>query len=100
MIEVTKHTELVFETESGSKYEIANGKVRRVNETASKRGDGEWFTLVSHPEIYFHPPFTLIMESLSEYGVDDFGNAGGTEITMRLTSPVTNITLKGQEEGE
>ena len=82
-------------TESGSLYEIADGHVRRQNEDAVKRGDGEWQRLVTQfpttPTVGY--PLELVMESLARYGADDSGATGGetSNVTTRRTSRVTRV---------
>lgn len=87
-----------FWTESGSKYEVrvtgytTEGYfIRRVNDSHVKRGDEEWQELLSPPEIEVGLPATLLMKSLSDYGPDDEGNVGGTNVTMRRTTEVVRI---------
>lgn len=95
-MKVTEETVCVFETWSGSRYEINHGKVRRLNPTAEKRGDGDWHTLYILPELWIGAPAILVMESLSKYGEDDYGNVG--DLTTRRTSDIVGIeVLNGGE---
>jgi len=86
---------LVVTTESGSVYEIDNDRVRRVNTTAGKRGDGDWQSLIAmaprRPEI--GRPLVLEMKSLSRFGTDDHGTPPeyASDVTIRRTTPVTAI---------
>lgn len=87
-----------FGTRSGSAYEIRTDEdggrsVRRLNHSAEKRADGEWVRLYNHWDIRVGESAVLMMESLSEYGEDDYGTppdrSGG--YTTRTTSTVTWI---------
>lgn len=84
MVKVDETTELVFTTESGSTYEIANGKIRRLGETSLRR-DEEWVAFAAFPELYFDTPAILWLEHLS-------GDPEG--VTLRQTTPVTGIEIK------
>lgn len=88
-MKVTEETVCVFETYSGSRYELNKGKVRRLNPTSEKRGDGEWHELYILPELQIGAPAILVMESLSKYGPDDFGGTGA--LTTRRTSDIVGI---------
>lgn len=94
-MKVTEETVCVFETWSASRYEISHGKVRRLNPTAEKRGDGEWHQLYILPELWIGAPAILVMESLSRYGEDDYGNVG--ELTTRTTSDIVGIDVLSEE---
>lgn len=94
-MKVTEETICVFETYSGSRYEINHGKVRRLNPTAEKRGDGEWQELYILPELWIGAPAILVMESLSKYGVDDYGGTGS--LTTRRTSDIVGIEVLSEE---
>ena len=95
-MKVTEETVCVFETYSGSRYGINQGKVRRLNPTAKKRGDGNWHRLYILPELWVGAPAILVMESLSKYGEDDYGNVGG--LTTRTTSDIIDIKVLSEEE--
>ena len=95
-MKVTDETVCVFETWSGSTYEINHGKVRRLNPTAEKRGDGDWHQLYILPELRIGAPAILVMESLSKYGVDDYGGTGN--LTTRRTSDIVGIDVLSEEE--
>ncbi len=95
-MKVTEETVCVFETYSGSRYEINRGKVRRLNPTAEKRVDGEWHELYILPELWIGAPAILVMESLSKYGEDDYGNVG--DLTTRMTSDIVGIDVLSEEE--
>lgn len=95
---VTDETELVFETYTGSTYEINHGKIRRLNPDYEKRGDGNWYTLYNRPEIEVGRPAYLMMESLSHLGADDDGTEGGDAMTTRITSEVVGIDVLNDEE--
>lgn len=96
-MKVTEETVCVFKTRSGSRYEINHGKVRRLNPTAEKRGDGNWYTLYNLPEIEVGQGAYLMMESLSHLGADDYGTEGGA-LTTRITSEVVGIDVLNDEE--
>lgn len=87
-------TILVFGTESGSSYEINQGRVRRVNLSAEKRGDGVFHRLVEMPEIFYGTPVTLAMEDFPQYGPDDLGFSEGPSITVRVTAPVEGVEVE------
>lgn len=81
-------------TESGAVYEFADGKVRRVNESHEKRGDGEWQKLVNiNAPIETGKRMVLTLESLSRYGSDDEGTApeDASPFTTRTTTRVRSI---------
>lgn len=82
-----------FTTYSGSQYEIEERRIRRVNDTASKRGDGDWQELVNRPRIEVGQPAVLTMISLAKYGSDDYGTnpLEASPYTTRITSTVTEI---------
>lgn len=96
-MKVTDETVLVFETYTGSTYEINRGKIRRLNPNHEKRGDGNWYTLYNRPEIWIGQSAYLMMESLSHLGADDFGAEGGV-VTTRTTSEVIGIDILNDEE--
>lgn len=98
-MKVTDETVLVFETYTGSTYEINHGKIRRLNANAEKRGDGNWYTLYNRPEIEVGQSAYLMMESLSHLGADDYGQEGGA-LTTRTTSEVVGIAVSDNEEVE
>lgn len=97
-LNVTEKTHLIFETESGSSYEINEGYIRRLNMAREKRGDGKWFRLVQLPDLFFDTPVIIVMESLSIFGEDDHGNTESSDITVRTTTPVVNIIDLGDVE--
>lgn len=86
-----------FETATGSTYEIVehpSGRViRRVNSEAGKRADGEWIRLVNDPLLAVGESAYLAMESLSNYGSDDYGThkEDASPYTFRTTSTVTKV---------
>lgn len=96
-MKVTDETVLVFETYTGSTYEINHGKVRRLNPDYEKRGDGDWYTLYNRPEIEVGQNAYLMMESLSHLGADDYGIEGGA-LTTRTTSEVVGIDMMDEKE--
>ncbi len=81
----------IVRTQSGSRYEFKPGMVRRVNDDAHKRADGEWVQLRAMfpktPTVGYR--LSLVLETLAAHGPDDDGNEGGI-ITTRLTSAVTS----------
>lgn len=83
--------EIVFETESGARYGMRGGKIRRLNPDHKKRADGEWLRLVNEPEIEVGRRAILLLEPLSGYGADDLGNTGEATITQRITTPVIGV---------
>ena len=82
-----------FLTESGSIYEIDGDHIRRINERpqGAKRADGEWVRLMETPKIGVGECAFLVLENLSEFGEDDYGNLVKSESTWRRTSPVERI---------
>lgn len=85
-----------FWTESGSEYEIREGRVRRVNADTDKRGDGQWLDLLNKPTISVGDHAVLFVESLSDRGPDDYGRKLGpipdeTSWTMRTTSMIVGV---------
>ena len=84
---------MIFYTESGSAYEIIGNEVRRLNPDDPKRADGAWVTLHHHTPIEIGKRVTLTMDSLTEYGPDDFGTVTADPITTRTTTPVTGIEV-------
>lgn len=95
-MKVTDETVLVFETYTGSTYEINHGKIRRLNPDYEKRGDGNWYTLYNWPEIEVGHPAYLVMESLSHLGPDDYGLSTidrDAVLTTRTTSEVVGIDV-------
>lgn len=96
-MKVTDETVLVFDTYTGSRYEINHGKIRRLNPDYEKRGDGNWYTLYNRPEIQVGQSAYLVMESLSHLGADDYGQEGGA-LTTRTTSEVVGIDVLNDEE--
>lgn len=96
-MKVTDETVLVFETYTGSTYEINHGKIRRLNPDYEKRGDGNWYTLYNRPEIEVGRSTYLVMESLSHLGADDYGVSGGA-LTTRTTSEVVGIDVLNEKE--
>ena len=96
-MKVSDETVLVFETYSGSTYEINHGKIRRLNPVYEKRGDGNWYTLYNRPEIEVGQSAYLMMESLSHLGADDYGQEGGDAMTTRITSEVVGIDVLNED---
>ena len=84
---------MIFKTVSGSEYEIQGDKIRRVNTTATKRGDNDWQTLQVQPILTIGMPATLVLDSLSKYGPDDYGTKpeDASPYTIRTTSTVTEV---------
>ena len=80
-----------FLTESGSIYEIDGDHIRRINVGYEKRADGEWIRLLETPKIEVGECAFLVLENLSEYGEDDYGNLVKSEATWRRTSPVDRV---------
>lgn len=84
-----------FLTESGSIYEIDGNHVRRINEGYEKRADGEWVRLVDPPLIVREgEPVVLRLESLANYGPDDYENTVQVTPdaeTVRVTTPVVRV---------
>lgn len=97
-MKVTDETVLVFDTYTGSTYEINHGKIRRLNPDYEKRGDGNWYTLYNRPEIEVGQSAYLMMESLSRLGADDYGQEGGDAMTTRTTSEVVGIDVLNDGE--
>lgn len=95
-MQVTNETVCVFETYSGSTYEISHGKIRRLNPGAEKRADGLWVPLYILPELWIGAPAYLVMESLSGFGPDDSGQVG--DLTTRITSEIVGIDVPSDEE--
>lgn len=96
-MKVTDKTVCVFETESGSRYKINRGLVRRLNSGYGKRGDGDWWKLYDLPELWIGTSALLVMESLSHLGADDESGLSG-DVTVRTTTPVTRIERFNDDE--
>lgn len=96
-MKVTDEAVLVFETYTGSTYEINHGMVSRLNPNYEKRGDGNWYILYNRPEIEVGHSAILVMESLSHLGPDDYGTEGG-ELTTRTTSEVVGVDVLNEGE--
>lgn len=79
-------------TESGSVYEFDGLMVRRTNDEAGKRGDGEWQSMQSPLPNYNLEGgrVFLTLESLAHLGTDDYGTpvSEASEFTTRITTPV------------
>lgn len=86
--------EIVFETESGARYWMRGGKIRRLNPDHEKRADGQWLKLVNEPVIEVGRRATLLVEPLSSYGPDDYGNSGEAAFTQRITTPVVGVEVR------
>ena len=82
-----------FLTESGSIYEIDGDHIRRIpaNPGEAKRADALWVRLMKTPRVEVGECAFLVLENLSEYGEDDYGNLVKSEATWRRTSPVERI---------
>ena len=87
--------ELVFETMSGARYWIKGGMLKRLNPNDEKRGDGEWLKLINEPAIEVGRRAILLVEPLSSYGPDDFGNTEEAAFTQRITTPVIGVEVRG-----
>lgn len=83
-MKTNEETVLVFETYSGSRYEINKGRVRRLNPSHRLREDDKWLDVCNTPDIEVGKPVTLILEPLAK----------DMEVTVRTTSEVTGINLK------
>ncbi len=84
-----------FTTTSGSRYEIVDNTVRRVNvdPDLGMRGDDIALTLHNQPIVEVGFPVLLITEPLSSYGPDSYGTANPhANVTERLTTAVVSIT--------
>lgn len=97
-MKVTDETVLIFETYSGSTYEINHGKIRRLNPDYEKSGDGNWYILYNRPEIEVGQSAYLMMESLSPLGANDCGQEGGDAMTTRITSEVVGFDVLNEGE--
>lgn len=97
-MKVGPEDDLVFETESGARYWIREGKVRRLNPNDVKRADGEWLKMWSMPVIEVGQPVILHIDHLRAYGPDDYGTVYedtiGQGFTTRFTTPVVGIEVK------
>lgn len=82
---------ITVKTETGSTYQFDDGRVRRVNTDAEKRGDGRWLSLIAQVEPTVGESMMLIVESLSDEGPDDEGNVINGDVTFRRTSRVVEI---------
>lgn len=100
-MKVSTEDELVFDTESGARYWIRKGKVKRLNPDDVKRGDGEWLKMWQMPVIEVGYPVTLKIDHLRDYGPDDYGSAYedtiGSGFTTRLTTPVVGVERYADE---
>lgn len=92
-MKVNAGSDLVFETESGARYWVKGGKVKRLNPDDPKRADGEWVTFFDFPVLDIGFPAILRLESLAAYGADDYGIEATTSVTTRTTTPLTGIQV-------
>jgi hypothetical protein len=69
----------IVTTQSGTRYEFADGKVRRVGGGPLRR-DGEWLTLLGPYTVEVGEPMRLTLEPL-----------GKAAYTLRTTTPVVSI---------
>lgn len=92
-MKVTEETDLVFETESGARYWVKGGYVKRLHQDHVKRADGRWLELVEFPVLDIGFPAILRLTPLSEFGPDDDGIEGTAIFTTRTTTPVTGIQV-------
>ena len=81
---------LTFTTETGSTYQVDGDRVRRLEYTHGKRGDGEWLRLLNEPIVAAGSKVFLLLESLSDRGADDYGGRIEADATIRITSRVTD----------
>lgn len=94
-MQINKDMEVVFETESGSRYEISKGKIRRLNPEFLKRGDGAWQKLLDMPYLAAGDSAVLTMESLHPLGPDDTSEENEeAAYTVRVTSPVVGLEIR------
>jgi hypothetical protein len=97
MNELALHQQIT--TESGAVYEIDGSRVRRVNPSHEKRGDGDWQQLRTMfpktPMLGY--PMVLVMDTLRRYGGDDHGTPDdlADDVTTRRTTPVRLIKQLG-----
>lgn len=92
-----------FSTSSGTVYRIVNVsevvsdspdlRVRRVIDEGGsvKRVYERWLRLYNVPRVVVGEPVSMLLESLASEGADDYGFSGGTDYTVRTTSPVVKI---------
>lgn len=82
-----------FKTTTGSEYEIKADRIRRLNPSAEKRGDGEWLSLIRNPYVAVGEKVVIALKSLAKYGADDYGTPfpKAPPVTMRITSAVTEV---------
>lgn len=73
---------LIVTTKSGTRYEFAEGAVRRLSGSHEMRRDDEWLELQNQPEIVVGREMILLLPQL--------GNAD-YPFTTRITSPVVSI---------
>lgn len=92
-MKVTEESDLVFETESGARYWVKGGYVKRLNPDHEKRGDGKWLELVEYPVLDIGFPAILRLTPLNELGTDDDGIEGTAIFTTRTTTPLTGIQV-------
>ena len=82
-------------TQSGSVYEIEDNRIRRMNASHEKRGDGDWQALFSiHPNHFdVGDRLVIVMGSLAHIGPDDHGTSAkhASPYTTRTTTPITKI---------
>lgn len=96
-MKVTEESDLVFETESGARYWIKDGRVKRLNPNDVKRADGEWVAFYDYPVLDVGYSAVLRLAPLSGYGQDDFGNLEDTTVfTTRTTTPIVGIEVRGE----
>lgn len=92
-MKVNAESDLVFETESGARYWVKGGSVKRLNPDHQKRADGEWVKFFDFPILDVGFPAILRLESLASYGPDDNGIEATTSVTTRYTTPLTGIQV-------
>ena len=74
---------MLFETETGSVYELRGNRVRRIESTHGLRRDGDWLRFTNSPCPVVGQSLVLHLEPLAENAV----------VTIRRTSHVTRIEV-------
>lgn len=86
---------ITVKTESGSVYEFDGDMVRRVNPDGEKRGDGRWIKMVkpiAPTQEDVGSGMLLVLDSLSDEGADDYGFDLVSDVTIRATSRIGEVS--------
>ena len=88
-------------TKSGARYEADDIRIRRVNDSHEKRGDGEWLNLAqSLPGLNLEGQrLLLVLDSLASRGSDDYGTPpeAASPYTYRRTTEVVYDSFEKED---